>query len=132
MPVIIDSNVILDIVHDDPLWADWSDAQVTTHQAVGLLVNPVIYAELCAGANAVADVDDVLVQLKLEYRELSHEALFLAAKAFLQYRKRGGTKTSPMPDFFIGAHAQALGIPILTRDQGRYKTYFPSVPLICP
>ena len=132
MAVIIDSNVILDIVHDDPLWADWSDAQVSKHQPSGLLVNPVIYAELCAGANAASEVDDVLVQLRLEYSELSREALYLAAKAFLQYRKRGGTKNSPLPDFFIGAHAQALGIPILTRDQNRYKTYFPSVPLICP
>jgi len=132
MAVIIDSNVILDIVNDDPLWADWSDAQVTKHQSSGLVVNPMFYAELCAGANAASEVDDVLVQLKLEYRELTRETLYLAAKAFLQYRKRGGAKTSPLPDFFIGAHAQALGIPILTRDQKRYKTYFPSVPLICP
>lgn len=132
MPVLVDSNVILDITSDDPVWADWSDAQVTKHQAVGLLVNPLIYAELCTGANMASEVDEVLTQLKLEYRELSREALFLAAKVFLKYRRRGGTKTAPLPDFFIGAQAQVLGIPILTRDKGRYKTCFPSVPLICP
>jgi predicted nucleic acid-binding protein len=132
MPVIVDSNVILDVINDDPLWADWSDAQMTKYQPHGLLVNPLIYAELCAGASATSEVDEVLTQLKLEYRELSREALYLAAQAFLQYRKRGGTKSAPLPDFFIGAHAQVLDIPILTRDQGRYKTYFPAVRLVCP
>ncbi len=132
MPVLVDSNVVLDIVNDDPVWADWSDGQVTRLQPTGLLVNPMIYAELCAGSDTASEVDGILDQLKLDYQELSREALFLAAKAFLKYRKRGGTKTSPLPDFFIGAHAEAMGIPILTRDSARYKTYFPSVPLICP
>lgn len=132
MPVLVDSNVILDITSDDPVWADWSDAQVTAHQRKGLMVNPIIYAELCAGAGEASEVDRVLSDLKLGYREFSRAALFLAAKAFLQYRRHGGGKTTPLPDFLIGGQAEALGIPILTRDRGRYQTYFPNVPLICP
>lgn len=132
MPVLVDSNVILDIVNDDPVWGDWSDGQVTLLQPAGLLINPMIYSELCAQSNSTSEVDVLMIQLKLEFLELSREALFLAAKAFLIYRQRGGTKTSPLPDFFIGAHAEVLGIAILTRDSARYKTYFPSVRLICP
>jgi len=132
MPVLVDSNVILDIASDDPAWGAWSDAQVTRHQQKGLVINSLIYAELCVGAENLIEVDELLANLKLEYRELSREVLFLAAKAFLQYRRRGGTKTSPLPDFFIGAHAEVLRLPILTRDEGRYKTYFPKVRLICP
>ena len=132
MRVLVDSNVILDIVNDDPIWGDWSDGQVTLLQPAGLLINPMIYSELCARSNSTSEVDALMIQLKLEFLELSREALFLAAKAFLIYRQRGGTKTAPLPDFFIGAHAEAMGIPILTRDSARYKTYFPSVRLICP
>lgn len=132
MPVLVDSNVILDVTNDDPVWADWSDSQITALQPAGLLVNPLIYTELCAGADSASDVDKVLTELKLEFRELSHEALFLAAQAFLKYRRQGGIKTAPFPDFFIGAQAEVLRIPILTRDQRRYKTYFPNVALICP
>jgi predicted nucleic acid-binding protein len=131
MPVLVDSNVILDIASDDPKWGAWSDAQVTKHHRRGLVINPIIFAELCAGAENMTEVEGVVSDLKLEYRELPREVLFLAAKAFLQYRRRGGTKTSPLPDFFIGAHAAALGISILTRDKGRYTTYFPQVRLIC-
>lgn len=132
MPVLIDSNVILDVTHDDPEWGDWSDAQISKLQSEGLLVNPLIYAELCAGAESTFEVDRVMAQLKLEYQEIPKDALFLAAKAFLKYRRRGGTKTAPLPDFFIGAHAESLGVAILTRDEGRYRTYFPNVALICP
>lgn len=132
MPVIVDSNVIFDVTSDDPVWADWSDAQITAYQPCGLLINPLIYTELCTDAATTADVDKLLSGLKLELRELSRESLFLTAKAFLKYRRQGGTKTAPLPDFFIGAHAQVLGVPILTRDAGRYTSYFPSVQLICP
>lgn len=132
MPVIVDSNVIFDVTSDDPVWADWSDAQITVCQPSGLLINPLIYTELCTDAATTADVDKLLSGLKLELRELSRESLFLTAKAFLKYRRQGGTKTAPLPDFFIGAHAQVLGVPILTRDAGRYTSYFPSVQLICP
>lgn len=132
MPVIVDSNVIFDVTNDDPVWADWSDAQITAYQPGGLLINPLIYTELCTDAATTADVNKLVAGLKLELRELSREALFLTAKAFLKYRRQGGTKTAPLPDFFIGAHAQVLGIPILTRNAGRYTSYFPNVQLICP
>jgi predicted nucleic acid-binding protein len=132
MPVLVDSNIVLDVVTDDPVWADWSDQAISLHQSKGLLINPVIYAELCAGADSTDEVDELLKKLNLGYREIPRNALFLSAKAFLQYRRQGGTKTSPLPDFFIGGHAEALGIPILTRDTARYQTYFPKVRLIRP
>ncbi len=132
MPVIVDSNVIFDVTNDDPVWADWADRQITAYQPGGLLINPLIYTELCTSASTTEDVNKVLMGLKLELRELPREALFLTAKAFLKYRRQGGTKTAPLPDFFIGGHAQALGVAILTRDAGRYNSYFPGVPLICP
>lgn len=132
MPVLVDSNIVLDVVTDDPVWADWSDEAIARHQAGGLLVNPIIYSELCAGAASPVEVDELLESLKLGYQEIPRDGLYLAAKAFLQYRRQGGPKTSPLPDFFIGGHAEALGIPILTRDTARYQTYFPKVALISP
>jgi len=132
MPVLVDSNVVLDVVTDDPLWADWSDEAITRHQAGGLIVNSIVYSELCAGAASPVEVDELLESLKLGFQEIPRDGLYLAAKAFLQYRRQGGTKTSTLPDFFIGGHAQAVGIPILTRDTARYQTYFPKVELISP
>ena len=132
MPVMVDSNVIFDVTNNDPVWADWSDNQITVYQPGGLLINPLIYTELCTSASSTEDVDRILTGLKLELRELTREALFLTAKVFLKYRRQGGTKTAPLPDFFIGAQAQVLGVAILTRDAGRYTSYFPSVSLICP
>jgi len=132
MPFLVDTSLILDVATDDPVWGEWSDAQLTKHQKDGLLVNPVIYAELCAGADQSSEVDVLLKELKLEFRELTREALFLAAKAFLRYRRRGGTKTLPLPDFFIGAQAESLGIALITRDPARFGTYFPKVKLIVP
>ena len=132
MAVVVDSNVILDIVCDDPVWGDWSEKQVLHFQSAGLVVNPMIYAELCAGARDAPEVDNILLQLGLDFQELPREALFLAAQAFVKYRRQGGTKEAPLPDFFIGAHAEVLGIPLLTRARGRYQTYFPSVTLLLP
>jgi predicted nucleic acid-binding protein len=132
MPVLVDSNVILDIVTDDPVWADWADDQITKLQKRGLVINSTIFAELCVGADHPEEVEAMLSALKIGFMEPSREALFRAAKAFLAYRKRGGVKTSPLPDFFIGAQAETLGIAILTRDISRYKTCFPKVDLICP
>ena len=132
MPILVDSNVVLDVVTDDPLWADWSDEAITRHQAGGLIVNSIVYSELCAGAASPVEVDELLESLKLGFQEIPRDGLYLAAKAFLQYRRQGGTKTSTLPDFFIGGHAQAVGIPILTRDTARYQTYFPKVELISP
>ena len=119
MPFMVDGNVIFDVANNDPVWADWSDSQITACQPGGLLINPLIYTELCTSASTTEGVDRVLTKLKLELRELAREALFLTAKAFLKYRRQGGTKTAPLPDFFTRAHAQALGIAILTCDAGR-------------
>lgn len=132
MPVIVDSNIILDVVTDDPVWADWSDQAITRHQSAGLIVNPIIYAELCAGAASSLEVDRTLECLKIGFQEIPRGGLFLASKAFLQYRRQGGTKLSPLPDFFIGGHAEALGLAILTRDTARYQAYFSKVDLIRP
>lgn len=132
MPVLVDSNIVLDVVTDDPVWADWSDEAVTRHQVGGLIVNPIVYAELCTVAASPAELDELLESLKLGFQEIPRDGLHLAAKAFLQYRKNGGTKNSPLPDFFIGGHAESLGIPLLTRDTARYQTYFPNVELISP
>src|SRR5690606_38311392 len=99
MAVMIDTNLILDIATDDPVWGEWSDAQVTKRQSGGLVIVPVIYAELCLGAKTSAEVDSLLSSLKVELQEQTRAAMFRAAQAFLQYRRRGGIKTSPLPDF---------------------------------
>jgi predicted nucleic acid-binding protein len=128
--VLVDSNVIIDIVQQDERWVAWSMEALSEYDAA--FVNPIIFAELCYQYTTPDEVDDVLKSLSLLYQELPREALYLASQAFRLYRKSRGTKTSPLPDFFIGAHAAALGVPIITRDVSRYQTYFPSVPLICP
>lgn len=132
MPVLVDSNVILDMVNQDSVWLDWSRAALEQHAEGGLLANAMVYAELCSIANSPEDVDALLQDMEVEISDIPRRALFLASKAHLAYRRRGGTRTTGLPDFFIGAHAEVLGIPILTRDQGRYRTYFPHVALICP
>jgi predicted nucleic acid-binding protein len=131
MPILVDTNVIADVLYCDPVWEAWSDAKITQH-AGDLYVNPMIYAELSYRATSTGEVERIIASLGLRYEELPRHALFLAAKAYRTYRQQGGVKTAPLPDFFIGAHAEASGIPILTRDQSRYRTYFPTVPLICP
>lgn len=128
---IVDTNVLLDVIEQDARWADWSQEQIVQH-ANRLMVNPLIYTELCYEAGSAEDVDAILLTLGLRYEELPRQALFLAARAFRLYRGRGGTKAAPLPDFFIGAHAAALGTPIITRDVARYRTYFPNVELISP
>jgi predicted nucleic acid-binding protein len=131
MPVLVDTNVLSDVIHQDPVWSAWSSEQLIQH-AGDLVVNPIIFAELCCRATSAAEVAQIIRTLSLDYEELSQEALFLAAKAFMAYRRQSGGKTSPLPDFFIGAHAEAVGYTLLTRDKGRYQTYFPTVPLISP
>jgi predicted nucleic acid-binding protein len=132
MPILIDTNIILDVLTEDPLWADWSDKAITKHQSKGLIVNSIIYSELCTGAESRAEVDEVIQSLNLSFEEIPRDALYLAAKAFLKYRRKRGTKISTLPDFFIGGHAEAIGVPIITRDTARYQSYFPNVTLICP
>ena len=132
MPVLVDTNVLVDVLTDDSRWADWSIAQLESSSKAGLLINPVVYAELCFGSPSTEFVDDVIRRLELTYLEIPRQGLFRAAKAFAQYKERRGAKTSVLPDFFIGGHAEASGIPLLTRDTKRVRTYFPSVELICP
>ena len=132
MPVLIDTNVILDIVIDDATWAQRADGTLQKHRHEGVFINPVIYAELCTGAPTQDYVDEALADLQLDYHEIPRAGLFIASKAYKRYRSNGGNKTSPLPDFFIGAHAELLGCPIITRDMKRYRTYFPTVELITP
>jgi len=132
MPAFIDTNAILDVTTHDPIWNQWSSHVINQHAPGGLFINPFVYTELCIGAESSEEVDAVITKLRLSYVELPSSALFLAAKAFREYRSRGGTKRSPLPDFFIGAHAKALGFSLITRDVKRYRTYFPEVPLITP
>jgi len=128
--VLVDSNVIIDLIQDDPQWAAWSaDAIAASPDAI---INPIIFSELCYQKTSAGEVDEMLAVLGLGYAELPCEALFLASQAYRDYRQRGGAKTAPLADFFIGAHAEAEGFTLLTRDPARYQTYFPTVPLICP
>lgn len=127
---LVDSNVIIDIVRRDPVWLEWSIDALT--RAVEPRINPIVYAELCYQRTSFEEVDELLQVLEVGYQELPRSALYVASQAYRQYRKLGGTKNSPLPDFFIGAHAASEGVAIITRDVARYQTYFPSVTLICP
>ncbi|NBB79683.1 MAG: PIN domain-containing protein [Verrucomicrobia bacterium] len=132
MPVLVDTNVLLDLVTDDPDWADWSESKLNELSAQGLCVNPVIFTELCVGAERAGEVVELLDELRIELHELSLDALFLAAKAFQRYRQLSGSKRSSLPDFYIGAQALDQTMRVLTRDTQRFRTYFPEVDLICP
>jgi len=132
MAIMLDTNVVLDLTNDDPKWMEWSKARLETHSAEGFIVSPMVYAEICCNFENTDEVDSLLVEMNATLAETPREALYLAAKSHLLYRQRGGTRTSGLPDFFIGAHASVIGVPILTRDTARYKTYFPEVTLICP
>ena len=131
--LLVDTNVLVDVLQNDPDWADWSinqmRAQATIHS---LVINPVIYAEISLSFSTVEALDNVVATLALDLREIPRPALFLAAKAYAQYRRRGGIKLQVLPDFFIGAHAAVEGWPLLTRDAGRFKTYFPALTVLSP
>lgn len=131
MAVLVDTNVLSDVIHGDPVWCGWSSGQILHHSGQ-LVVNPMIFSELCCRAASASEVNGILHALGLQWEEFTQEALFLAASAFLKYRRQGGVRTSPLPDFFIGAHAQNKGYALLTRDVARYRSYFPTVQLICP
>lgn len=131
--LLVDTNVLIDVLEDDPEWADWSIAQLRAQSKVHpLTINPIIYAELSLTFSKVEVLDKTIENLDLTVLELSRPALFLAGKAFVQYRRQGGKANNVLADFFIGAHAAVLGCPLLTRDALRYQTYFPSVKLITP
>ena len=131
--VLIDSNVILDVYTDDAVWADWSEAALNQYRTSHILyINPVIYAEISIGFARIEELESAIALSEFTVRHIPKEALFLAGKAFLQYRRQSGTKTSPLPDFFIGAHAAVDDLLLLTRDPARMRTYFPTVQLITP
>jgi predicted nucleic acid-binding protein len=131
--VLIDSNVLLDVITEDSRWFAWS-AQAIERAAdrYRLVVNPVIFAEVSIRYSRIEDLDAVLPRAVFDREPIPYEATFLAGKSFLAYRRRGGAKRSPLPDFLIGAHAAVSGYQLLTRDAGRYRTYFPRLALIAP
>ncbi len=130
--ILVDTNVFVDVIHRDPIWLDWSLRELSKATQNTILTNFVVYAELHTHDTAGPHIDAFLEKLGVQVVDLSRPAAQMAAHAFKQYRQRGGTKTGVLPDFFIGAHAQADGHKLLTRDAGRYKTYFPKIKLICP
>lgn len=131
--VLVDSNVLLDILEEDVNWYEWSSTQLqkaADHSA--LIINPIIYAEVSVGFGRIEELEEALPLDFFQRKAIPWEAAFLAGKCFMRYRKLGGTKHSPLPDFFIGAHAAVSGLTLLTRDAARYRTYFPSLKLITP
>lgn len=130
---LVDSGVMLDILTADPRWARWSsDALARARDDGELVINPIVYAEVSTGFDLIEDLDDAVPESDFEREQLPYQAGFLAGKAFLAYRRRGGQRRSPLPDFYIGAHAAVRGYRLLTRDAARYRTYFPSVEVIAP
>ena len=133
MPTLVDSNVILDVVTEDADWSDWSAAMLTAAANEGrLVINPLIYAEVSCGFAAIEDLDEAVPPEYFTREPLPWPAAFLAAKAFVTYRRRGGTRAVPLPDFYIGAHAAIAGYTLLTRDARKYRTYFPKLRVIAP
>lgn len=132
-PVLVDSNILIDIATDDPEWADWSAGALSqAGQGARLVINPLIYAEVSVAHSRVETLDALLPENLFHRESLPWPAAFLAGKAFLAYRRRGGSRRSPLPDFYIGAHAAIRSYRLLSRDRGRYSTYFPRLEVICP
>lgn len=131
--ILVDTNVLLDLVTDDPDWAEWSLARLEEAALAGpVLINDIVYAETSICYHRIEDLDAMLARAMIEIAATPRSALFLAGKAFQRYRRAGGMRTGVLPDFFIGAHAAVQGWPLLTRDSGRYRRYFPKVTLIAP
>jgi len=131
--ILVDTNVLLDVVTDNPAWADWSQQQLDAATLRDrLAINPVVYAELSGAFARIEELDALLDSAAISMAEVPRPALFLAGQIFKTYRSRGGLRTSVLPDFFIGAHAAVLGAPLITRDASRYRTYFPTVELVAP
>ena len=130
---LIDSCVILDLVLDDPEWAEWSEetlSECSVHSK--LFINPIIYTEVSIGFERIEELESILLKGGFEMLHMPREALFLAGKVFLKHRKRKGVKRSPLPDFYIGAHAAVQGLTLVTRDQNRFKTGFPTLDIVHP
>ena len=133
MATFVDSNVILDLFTENEEWFDWSASMLSQAAENGrVVINPIVYAEVSMGFDRIEEVDAALPAAYFAREPLPWEASFLAARAFLKYRRRGGARTSPLPDFFIGAHAAIAGYTLLTRDARRYRTYFPRLRIVAP
>jgi predicted nucleic acid-binding protein len=131
--LLVDTNVLVDVLQNDPQWAEWSIGQLRAQaQLHELAINPVVYAELSLSFSTFEALDRVVETMELAMHEVPRPALFLAGKAYLQYRRRGGGKAQVLPDFFIGAHAAVEGWPLLTRDASRFRTYFPGLQVVAP
>ncbi len=131
--VIVDSNIILDVFLNDLKWADWSESKLEEYSySSSLYINSIIYSEISIGFELIEELEAAVNKAGLQLLEIPKEALFLAGKAFLKYRRRKGAKRTPLPDFFIGAQAAVLNFDLLTRDVSRYQPYFPTVKLIAP
>ena len=130
---LVDSNVLLDILTEDPEWLDWSAAALAGQADAGpLIINPLVYAEVAARFDRIEDLEAALPAEYFERQALPWEAAFLAGRTFIRYRRRGGQRRSPLPDFYIGAHALIGRMVLLTRDARRYRTYFPALRIIAP
>jgi len=133
VPILVDSNVLLDVLTEDSRWSSWSmKALAEQGDRDVLAINPIIYAEVSIGFVRIEEIDAALPPPIFHRVALPWEAAFLAGKCFLAYRKRGGVRVSPLPDFYVGAHASVSGMKLLTRDATRYRTYFPKLKLIAP
>ncbi len=131
--LLIDSCVLLDVFEDDHVWADWSQSMLDLYSETnGLYINPIIYTEISIGFMRIEELENAINKCRIKIVPIPHEALFLAGKAYLSYKKSKGTKSSTLPDFFIGAHAAVSKLGLLTRDPSRIKTYFPTVKIISP
>jgi predicted nucleic acid-binding protein len=131
--ISVDSNVILDIVTEDKKWFSWSSETLARYaEDHSLAINPIIYAEVSVGFETIEEVENILSPVYFSRLQLPWEAAFLAGKCFVAYQKRGGEKRSPLPDFYIGAHAAVSGMILMTRDHSRYQTYFPKLKIIAP
>ncbi len=133
MPILVDSNVLLDVLSRESPWQAWSETAIAlAADRSRLVINQVIYAEISVGYVSAEALEMELPRAIFAREDIPYEAAFLAGKAFQAYRRRGGARRSPLPDFFIGAHAAVAGYELLTRDSARYRTYFPNLPLIAP
>jgi predicted nucleic acid-binding protein len=131
--ILIDSNVLLDVMSEDARWFAWSaETLATMAERFRLVINPIVYAEVSTRYSRIEDLDEALPRAMLDREPIPYEAAFLAGKSFLAYRRRGGTKQAPLPDFLIGAHAAVAGYRLMTRDAARYRTYFPKLSLVTP
>ena len=131
--ILVDSNIILDVFLNDPIWADWSESTLEkyTHYAK-LYINSIIYSEISISFELIEDLESAIAKAGFQMLEIPKEALFLAGKVYLKYKKRKGVKRTHLPDFYIGAQAAVLNLQLITRDVSRYRSYFPTVELITP